>query len=82
MFQVLVILYFWLNLHLIKMEKEYNIKERWNMTDQRYISSLITQEAVNAKQTRDMLLVSGRRRPKFSYPVSIVVNVVTGKNSS
>ena len=62
MFQVLVILYFRLNLRLIEMEKEYNIKKRWNMTDQRYISSLITQEAVNAKQTRDMLLVSGRRR--------------------
>ena len=62
MFQVLVILYFRLNLRLIAMEKEYNIKKRWNMTDQQYISSFITQEAVNAKQTRDMLLVSGRRR--------------------
>ena len=47
-FNVFVILYFRLNLHLIKMEREDNTKKQWNPTDQQYISSLITQEAVNA----------------------------------
>ncbi|CAB4033443.1 Hypothetical predicted protein [Paramuricea clavata] len=51
-----------LNSRLIKMEEEHDIKTRWSQTDQQYISSLTAQECVNAKQTLDMLLVSGRRR--------------------
>jgi hypothetical protein len=81
-----------LNSRLIKMERQYNVIRRWNPTDQQCISLLIIQEAVNAKQTRDMLLVSGRRRCFFyhwrrnilviwncPYPFYTVVNIVNRK---
>ena len=61
-YHCLIIYLLSLNSRLIKIEKEHDIKTRWSPTDQQYISSLTTQECVNAKQTLDMLLVSGRRR--------------------
>ena len=44
------------------MENQHNIQTRWLPSDVQYQSSLITTEAVKAKQTLDMMLVSGRRR--------------------
>lgn len=44
------------------MEQQNNIQTRWLPSDAQYQSSLITTEAVKAKQTLDMMLVSGRRR--------------------
>ena len=51
-----------LNSRLTKMEREYQVNKRWSPTDPQYISSLVAHEAVKAKQTKEMLLVSGRRR--------------------
>ena len=51
-----------INEPLLKMENQHNIQTRWLPSDVQYWSSLITTEAVKAKQTLDMMLVSGRRR--------------------
>ena len=51
-----------INERLLKMENQNNIQARWLPSDVQYQSSLITSEAVKAKQTLDMMLVSGRRR--------------------
>lgn len=51
-----------INERLLKMEHQNNIHTRWLPSDAQYQSSLITTEAVKAKQTLDMMLVSGRRR--------------------
>lgn len=51
-----------INERLLKMEHQNNIQTRWLPSDAQYQSSLITTEAVKAKQTLDMMLVSGRRR--------------------
>ena len=47
---------------LLKMEKQFKIQTRWSPSDPQYRSSLVTCEAVRAKQTLDLILVSGRRR--------------------
>lgn len=47
---------------LLKMEKQLKIQTRWSPSDPQYRSSLVTCEAVRAKQTLDLILVSGRRR--------------------
>ena len=44
------------------MEMQFNIRTRWVPSDQHYQCSWVTYEAVRAKQTLDMILVSGRRR--------------------
>lgn len=44
------------------MEREHQITARWTPSDAQYTSCLVTLEAVQAKQTLDMILVSGRRR--------------------
>ena len=51
-----------INERLLKIENQNNIQTRWLPSDVQYQSSLITTEAVKAKQTLDMMLVSGRRR--------------------
>lgn len=51
-----------INDRLLKMENQYNIQTGWLPSDAQYQSSLITTDAVKAKQTLDMMLVSGRRR--------------------
>ncbi|XP_028415627.1 uncharacterized protein LOC114538983 [Dendronephthya gigantea] len=51
-----------LNNRLLRMETEHGIQSRWTPTSEQYLSTLRTQEAVNAKQTLDMILISGRRR--------------------
>lgn len=57
-------LVFSLSLHerLLKMETQYKIQTRWAPSDPQYRSSLVAYEAVRAKQTLDLILVSGRRR--------------------
>ena len=47
---------------LLKVEKQFKIQTRWSPTDPQYRSSLVTYEAVRARQTLDLILVSGRRR--------------------
>ena len=49
-------------MRLTKMEKEYNVDKRWSPSDPQFISSLVAQEALRAKQTKEMLLVLSRRR--------------------
>ena len=51
-----------INERLLKMENHNNIQTRWLPSNVQYQSSLITTEAVIAKETLDMMLVSGRRR--------------------
>lgn len=45
-----------------RMETQFNIRTHWVPSDQQYQSSWVTYEAVRAKQTLDMILVSGWRR--------------------
>lgn len=47
---------------VLKMETQYKIQTRWAPSDPQYRSSLVAYEAVRAKQTLDLILVSGRRR--------------------
>lgn len=47
---------------LLKVAKQFKIQTRWSPTDPQYRSLLVTYEAVRAKQTLDLILVSGRRR--------------------
>ena len=54
------------------METENKVLTRWAPNDHRYLSSLRTQEAV--KQTRDMILVSGRRKCSFYHDDEPVYN--------
>ena len=56
-----IVLLLSLDMCLTKVEKEYNVDERWSPSDPQFISSVVAQEALRAKQTKKMLLVSSRR---------------------